>query len=89
MTCKLKHGSLPFFRTVTDVTWYATEDGCDHYLMVIVALDPMAGVKRRYSVLVVNCQTGRVNCTGRELPLDHAREIAAKAAPSWGGRCDQ
>jgi hypothetical protein len=75
--------SIPYFRHVKEVTWYETEDGFDHYSMVVIAPDPQAGKRNRYSVLVIGCQTGTVRCIGRELPIGHARKIAKQAAPPW------
>jgi hypothetical protein len=75
--------SLPFFDTVKSVDCYPSWAGTDHGSMVLVAHDPMAGNRARYSVLVINCQTGRTKCTGRELTLSQARRVAVQSAPSW------
>lgn len=75
--------SLPFFHTVKEVACYATRRGTGHGSMVIIAPDPMAGRRARYSVLVIDCQTGRTTCQGRELPLKDARSVALDCAPAW------
>jgi hypothetical protein len=42
MTCRLKYGSLPFFRSIKASYWYPTKDGMDHYQNTIIAPDTMA-----------------------------------------------
>jgi hypothetical protein len=51
--------------------------GMDHFgHFTLIAPDPNAGRRHRYSVIRVDYQTGQATCLGREVPLKQAREIA-------------
>lgn len=68
--------SIPYFSSIKSAEFIPTKDGFDHGYNIIIALDPMAGRKYRYSVLEIDCQKGTVIVRGRELPLKYSREIA-------------
>lgn len=53
---KFAKGSLPFFDKIQSVVALATPDGFDHGWQVIIARDPNAGHRNRYSVLRIDCQ---------------------------------
>ena len=69
---------IPYFDRVQSVIALGTEDGCDHGWMLVIAHDPMAGRRNRYSVFQINCQTRKISTHGRELDLKFAKEIRDK-----------
>ncbi len=71
----MKNGSLPLLDRVHSVVYLFTPDGLDHGWMLMIAHDPQAGRKNRYSVFQINCQTGYMKTIGRELPIAHAKKI--------------
>ena len=54
---------------------------CDSF--VLIAPDPMAGARHRYSCIRVYT-TGEAQCIGRELPLKLARAVAMRPAEEDG-----
>jgi hypothetical protein len=72
---------IPFFQAVKEVIGGADLLAWDksHYVpwyITIIAPDPLAGKRGRYSVLRLNLRTGRMRCIGRELNLRLARRVA-------------
>lgn len=77
--------SLPIVRTVKEVLSFEDVAAHDHVgSFVIIAPDPMAGARYRYSVIRVDYQTGETRCIGRELPLGLARKVAKRPASEDG-----
>ena len=52
--------------------------------IVLIAPDPNAGLRHRYSVLRVEHGAGTLTCIGRELDLSTARRVARQAAEEPG-----
>lgn len=68
--------SLPYVREVKEVVSQEV-DAIDHVgHFTLIAPDPMAGKRRRYSVIRVDYKTGKARVIGRELPLKDATAIA-------------
>lgn len=69
--------SLPLVHRVREVYSLQDLNATDHVgCFILIAPDPMAGLKHRYSVIKVDYQSGKATCIGRELPLNLARKIA-------------
>ena len=77
---RVVRGSLPIpdFHDVLEV-YNATD------VRVLVAKDPNAGRRGRYSIIHIDQRSGRALCIGRELPLKYARKIAFTACNSLVG----
>ena len=67
--------SIPFFCSVKSTVALAAPGGSGHGFMVVIAEDPCAGLRGRYSVFEISCDTSTILAVGRELPLAHARRI--------------
>lgn len=71
--------SLPIVEEVKEVISVTDPKAWDHVgSFTIIAPDPMAGRKHRYSVIRVDYQSGQATCIGRELDLKTARQIAKR-----------
>lgn len=74
---KPKRLSLPIVREVREVVCgqqFGFMDHVGHF--TLIAPDPNAGRKHRYSVIRIDYQTGQAECIGRELDLKLARKVA-------------
>ncbi len=74
----MKNKVIPFFDRVHSVQFLSTPDGFDMGYMIIIAHDPNAGRKDRYNVFKMNCQTAYTSVIGRELPINHSKELRDK-----------
>jgi hypothetical protein len=77
---------LPIVRHIREVYSFEDPNSYDHNgCVVLIAWDPMSGkAPHRYSVLRIDYQTGETIVIGRELPLQHARQIAKnQQQPGW------
>lgn len=76
---------IPTIRKVTEV-YEECIGGHPHYARTIamIAPDPMAGRKGRYSVIRIYSHTGQVVVIGRELPLGLARKVAKRQVSQDG-----
>lgn len=77
---------IPFFQDVKEVLGGAAWDK-HHYApwyVTLIAPDPLAGKRGRYSVVRLNLRTGRMRCIGRELDLRLARRVARLMHASAG-----
>ena len=70
---------VPTIRDVTEV-YEQSLGGHPHYARAtaMIAPDPNAGKRNRYSVIRVYSHTGQVVVIGRELPLGLARRVAKR-----------
>lgn len=67
--------SLPFFDRISHVALITCKNRGDHGWQVFIAHDPMAGLKNRYSVIKINCQSGYTTCHAREVSIAQAHKI--------------
>lgn len=75
MKTKTAKGPLPYFDKIQEVVLLPTPDRYDHGWMVMIARNPYAGRRSRYSVLKLNCQTHRMSNHACEVDLMLARKI--------------
>ena len=69
---KFAKGSIPYFDKTSEHIILSTPDGFDHGWEIFIAHDCMAGSPNRYSVILIDCQKGRIK--------NYACEVDAKLA---------
>ena len=76
---------IPTIRKVVEV-YEESLGGSPHYprAIAMIAPDPDAGRKGRYSVIRIYSHTGQVVVIGRELPLGLARKVAQRPVSQDG-----
>lgn len=67
---------IPYFKSVAEVYSHHTPAGYDTTTMIMP--DPMAGRRRRFTVVRLTHRNGEMVVIGRELTLGHARKIAQR-----------
>lgn len=71
--------NMPFIRNIKEVCSIEYEGFLYHAgKLCIIAKDPMAGNKHRYSVICIDYGSEFVTTVGRELPLRESRKVVNK-----------